>query len=58
MEMLRANGLEARAVASGEETLTALAGGSQAGKPFDLVLMDWRLPGIEWNRDLTAHQGF
>jgi PAS domain S-box-containing protein len=44
--MLRANGLEARAVASGEEALTALAGRSQAGEPFDVVLMDWRLPGI------------
>jgi two-component system sensor histidine kinase/response regulator len=45
--MLRRNGLEARDVASGEEALTALAGGSQAGKPFDLVLMDWRLPGVD-----------
>ncbi len=43
---LRANGLEARAVSSGEEALSALAGASQAGEPFDLVLMDWRLPGI------------
>jgi two-component system, sensor histidine kinase and response regulator len=45
--MLRRNGLEARDVASGEEALTALAGRSQAGRPFDLVLMDWRLPGID-----------
>ena len=44
--LLRANGLEARAVASGEEALVALEGQSQAGEPFDLVLMDWRLPGI------------
>jgi two-component system, sensor histidine kinase and response regulator len=44
--MLRANGLEARAVASGEEALSALAGHSEAGDPFDLVLMDWRLPGM------------
>ena len=44
--MLQANGLEARAVASGEQALTALVGRSQAGEPFDLVLMDWRLPGI------------
>jgi signal transduction histidine kinase/HPt (histidine-containing phosphotransfer) domain-containing protein len=44
--MLRTNGLEARAVASGEEALTALEGRSQGGEPFDLVLMDWRLPGI------------
>ena len=58
--MLRANGLEARAVASGEEALTALAGRSQAGEPFDLVLMDWRLPGIdgiETSRRIKASQG-
>ena len=57
--MLRANGLEARAVASGEEALTALAGQSQAGEPFDLVLMDWRLPGIngiETSRRIKASQ--
>jgi two-component system sensor histidine kinase/response regulator len=54
---LRANGLEARAVASGEEALTALEGRSQAGEPFDLVLMDWRLPGIngmETSRHIKA----
>ena len=44
--MLRANGFEARAVASGEEALSALAGHSEGGEPFDLVLMDWRLPGM------------
>ena len=57
--MLRANGLEARAVASGEEALTALVGRSQAGEPFDLVLMDWRLPGIngiETSRRIKASQ--
>ncbi len=43
---LRANGLEARGVASGEEALSALAGHSEADEPFDLVLMDWRLPGM------------
>jgi PAS domain S-box-containing protein len=47
VDMLCANGLQARAVASGEEALTALAGGCQRGEPFDLVLMDWRLPGID-----------
>ncbi len=55
--MLRANGLEARAVASGEEALIALEGGSQSGEPFDLVLMDWRLPGkngIETSRRIKA----
>jgi PAS domain S-box-containing protein len=57
--MLRANGLEGRAVASGEEALTALEGRSQAGEPFDLVLMDWRLPGmngIETSRRIKSSQ--
>jgi PAS domain S-box-containing protein len=45
--MLCANGLAARAVSSGEEALAAIASASEDGKPFDLVLMDWRLPGID-----------
>jgi two-component system, sensor histidine kinase and response regulator len=47
VRMLHRNGLRARAVTSGEEGLIALTGNSQAGDPFDLVLMDWRLPGID-----------
>jgi two-component system, sensor histidine kinase and response regulator len=57
--VLRANGLEAKAVSSGEEALTALAAWSQVGEPFDLVLMDWRLPGmngIETSRRIKASQ--
>ena len=46
MAMLDASGFQARAVSSGEEALTALAHASQSGQPIDLVLMDWRLPGI------------
>jgi two-component system sensor histidine kinase/response regulator len=45
--MVQANGFLARAVSSGEEALSALVHGSQVGQPFDLVLMDWRLPGID-----------
>jgi len=45
--MLKANGLVARAVPSGEEALAAIKGASEAGTPFDLVLMDWRMPGID-----------
>jgi PAS domain S-box-containing protein len=44
--ILRANGFNTRQVPSGEEALTVLAEASQAGEHFDLVLMDWRLPGI------------
>ncbi len=45
--MVQANGFFGRAVSSGEEALSALVHGSQVGQPFDLVLMDWRLPGID-----------
>ena len=45
--MLDANGFRARAVSSGEEALSALAHASQTGHPIDLVLMDWRLPGMD-----------
>ena len=44
--MLDRSGYVARAVSSGEEALSALARASQSGRPIDLVLMDWRLPGI------------
>jgi CheY-like chemotaxis protein/HPt (histidine-containing phosphotransfer) domain-containing protein len=47
LSMVQANGFLARAVSSGEEALSALTRGSQVGHPFDLVLMDWRLPGID-----------
>jgi two-component system sensor histidine kinase/response regulator len=45
--MVQANGFAGRAVSSAEEALSALVHGSQVGQPFDLVLMDWRLPGID-----------
>jgi two-component system, sensor histidine kinase and response regulator len=45
--MVQANGFLGRAVSSGEEALSALVHGSQVGQPFDLVLIDWRLPGID-----------
>jgi CheY-like chemotaxis protein len=58
VSMVKANGFLARAVSSGEEALSALLRGSQVGQPFDLVLMDWRLPGIdgiEASRRIKAH---
>jgi PAS domain S-box-containing protein len=47
INMLYRNGFVARSASSGWETLLALASAAQAGKPFDLVVMDWRLPGID-----------
>jgi signal transduction histidine kinase len=45
--MLGANGLVAKAVSSGEEAISAITHASDNGQPFDLVLMDWRMPGID-----------
>jgi len=58
VNMLRDNGFLARAVSSGEQALAALCTARIDGKPFDLVLMDWRLPGIdgiETSRRLKVH---
>ena len=44
--ILDRNGFRADAVSSGEEALSELSRASDAGDPFELVLMDWRLPGI------------
>jgi two-component system, sensor histidine kinase and response regulator len=59
--MLDGSGYQAKAVSSGEEALTALARASQSGRPIDLVLMDWRLPGIngiEASRRIKANPTF
>ncbi|MGC2404339.1 MAG: response regulator [Acidobacteriaceae bacterium] len=47
LTMLEHQGLRTRAVSSGEEALSALARAYQMGDPVDLVLLDWRLPGID-----------
>ena len=47
INMLYKNGFVARSASSGWEALLALASAAQAGRPFDLVVMDWRLPGID-----------
>jgi PAS domain S-box-containing protein len=47
VSMLQKHGYLTRSVSSGEEALLALQSASQTGEPFDLVLLDWRLPGID-----------
>jgi two-component system, sensor histidine kinase and response regulator len=44
--VLNANGFRVKDVSSGEEALCELSLSSDAGDPFDLVLLDWRMPGI------------
>ncbi|CAA7622186.1 putative Histidine kinase [Magnetospirillum sp. LM-5] len=42
--MLESNGMAVTTATSGNEALTVLA---QGAEPFDLVLMDWRMPGMD-----------
>jgi PAS domain S-box-containing protein len=46
-DMLLVHGINASGVSSGEEAISVLIARSESGQPFDLVLMDWRLPGID-----------
>ena len=46
-EMLLGFRFFARSVDSGEMALTEILTASDAGKPFDLVFMDWRMPGMD-----------
>ncbi|MDX8398901.1 MAG: response regulator [Gallionellaceae bacterium] len=45
--MLLAHNFTVRSADSGEAALSALRAASANGEPFDLVLMDWRMPGID-----------
>ncbi len=45
--MLDANGFGVQAVSSGEDALVLLNAASRESVPFDLVLMDWRMPGMD-----------
>jgi two-component system sensor histidine kinase/response regulator len=44
--MLESNGFVAQTVSTGDEALAELSRASAAGQPFDLVLMDFGMPGI------------
>jgi len=46
-EMLGDLGVQADTVASGEACLAALAGADLVGKPYDIVLMDYLMPGLD-----------
>jgi signal transduction histidine kinase/DNA-binding response OmpR family regulator/HPt (histidine-containing phosphotransfer) domain-containing protein len=45
LEMLGAYGIRAGAAASGEAALELLAQAAEAGRPYELVLMDYLMPG-------------
>jgi two-component system sensor histidine kinase/response regulator len=45
VEMLGAYGVRASAAASGEQALELLAQAAEAGTPYELVLMDYLMPG-------------
>jgi two-component system sensor histidine kinase/response regulator len=46
-EMLRGMSFRGEEAASGEEALDRIAEADAAGEPFDLALLDWRMPGID-----------
>ncbi len=55
--MMRDFGMEADGLASGLDCVPALKAATEEGRPYDIVLMDWRMPvmdGIETARQLRG----
>ena len=47
VEMTRALGLQASAVGDGEAAIRAIAHADQGDQPYALVLLDWKMPGMD-----------
>jgi signal transduction histidine kinase/DNA-binding response OmpR family regulator/HPt (histidine-containing phosphotransfer) domain-containing protein len=61
VDMLDSFGIKADAVPSGEESLARLAQAVEAGQPYQVVLMDYMMPGwdgVETIRRIRADQRF
>lgn len=46
-DSLEALGIKADAVASGEQGLEAVVAAQNRQKPYDVILMDWKMPGMD-----------
>jgi signal transduction histidine kinase/DNA-binding response OmpR family regulator/HPt (histidine-containing phosphotransfer) domain-containing protein len=46
-QMLQFDGFEVDTVHSGREALQAVRAAAQAGRPFELVTLDWQMPGMD-----------
>ncbi|MFD1105147.1 hybrid sensor histidine kinase/response regulator [Sphingobium olei] len=49
-------GMAVELVASGDEALAAVQAADQAGSPYDLVLLDWKMPGMDGAQVVEAIQ--
>ena len=47
LDIIQNFGLEASAVASGEMALKSILQADMQGRAFDLILLDWRMPGLD-----------
>ncbi|WP_111977907.1 response regulator [Algibacillus agarilyticus] len=57
LDALHSVGVQAQSAQSGQEAIAVLRDAKQKGAPYDLVIMDWRMPdldGIEASRLISA----